>query len=88
MLVEFAASVALIVTLVLGGAGMLRAQWQRARCAYLVFEFAHAARIGARPSLREPSGLRTVREAEWIETRARCGSGEEVVRLPLWRETS
>jgi hypothetical protein len=80
-LVEFMVS-ATVASLVVAGTGwLLRAQWERGRCAYLVFEATHARRAG----MPAPAGVRRVRlRSDELRTtgEARCQDALEQVTLP------
>ena len=64
-------------------AGLLRAEWDRTRCAYLTFEAAHARLTGApsepRPQIQVQAG------PERVLGQGRCGQARERVELP-WLE--
>ena len=81
VLIEFVASVGVALAL-LAGAGMLfHEEWQRTRCAYAVFEKAHAALIGGL-SFASTVPVSLTRGETFVEGQARCGQANERVRLP------
>ena len=70
-----------LIALTITGAGwVLRAQWDRARCAHLVFEKAHARLFGLGPGALSV-GLRVADAGDAVEAEAQCGDARERVRL-------
>ena len=81
-LVEFVLSLALVIIALVGVVGVLRLEWQRARCAYWVFEKVHAERIGALPP-RSRLFVRIESTDHGISGEGRCGSVRERIELPF-----
>jgi len=79
-LIEFAlSSTAVLLTLTAAG-WVLRAHWDRARCAYLTFETTHAELIGKpRVSIRVPILIQETPEG--YEGSGACGKASEKVSL-------
>lgn len=70
-----------LLMLVLTGAGwVLKLEWDRARCAYLVFESAHA-RLTGRAGPRAVD-IEIYETPEAVSSVGRCGSSQQTVRLP------
>lgn len=60
--------------------GLLRAEWDRTRCAYVTFEATHARLTGSRA--RQDLRVRLSEDAEEVRGEGSCGSARESVRLP------
>jgi hypothetical protein len=71
------------VTLVLAGAAWLvRAEWKRGQCAYVVFERTHARLTGRPPLARASVAVRLAEDDGGVTGEADCGEARERVRLP------
>jgi hypothetical protein len=82
---EFSLSAAMLALVLSASGWLLRAEWDRGRCAYLVFEETHARLIGAR--LRESgfgsrSGVTIEETSQEVRGSGRCGGATELVALP------
>ncbi len=77
-LVEFSLSALVLVTFLVACSFVLKAQWDRAKCAYIVFEKTHQRVIRERSDRSRPYGVRG---------RGLCGGVEERVDLP-WIESA
>jgi hypothetical protein len=76
---EFLISATLLSVAVTASGWTLYAEWNRAKCAYLVFESAHARLMG---SLKPPPPtVRVEEDAREIRGSSRCGSANETVSL-------
>jgi hypothetical protein len=76
------------VILTLSGAGwVLRAEWDRARCAYLVFEVTHSKLVGA-PAPATPAPVSVTDQGDSVVGHGVCGQSTETVRLPKLEATS
>lgn len=77
-LVELVASATGVVLALSGASWVLRTEWDRARCAYLVFERAHERLVGL------PGGMGKVNvfeDDDAVRGEAKCGSAVERVEL-------
>lgn len=83
---ELVLSSALVIVALSGAGWLLKAQWERSRCAYLVFEATHARLTGRLFVLPEAKFGRIeigfAEDGQFIQGEASCGSGSEKVRLP------
>jgi hypothetical protein len=69
------------VALVLAGAGwVLRAEWQRARCAYVVFERTHERLVGL-PEQGVSVSVRVSERPGSVLGEGRCGGANERVEM-------
>jgi hypothetical protein len=86
-LIEFIFSSALVM-LAIGGSGWLfKAEWQRAKCAYIVFEKTHAKIVGSADP--EPQELVFFSESEdGLSGESTCGQARERVSLPKLERAS
>lgn len=76
---ELSVTAALISITLVGAGWLIRAQWDRAKCAYLVFESTHATRAGR---LQKPSLLVSISTGDQEFTGVGlCGKARETVRL-------
>jgi hypothetical protein len=86
-LLEFLISLALLLPLLVGAGGLLKAQWDRARCTYHSFEQARQ-RLASDPSSSIltrvagwRSGVRLEETEHEIRASAVCGKARESIRL-------
>lgn len=81
-LVETLIGVAALAAAIWGSAWVWKTHWQRARCAYLVFELTHARLVGSpfRPP-RAGFRYRTFEDSESVSGEGVCGKVKERVRL-------
>ena len=84
-LLEFLLSASLLTVTISGVGWMLRAEWDRARCAYFVFETTHATLTG-RALPRVSTEVRIRDGTTEVSGEARCGSARQEVRLPKLEE--
>lgn len=84
---ELVVSAALISLTLIGSGWLLKAQWNRGRCAYLVFETAHA-RLTGRLEKGRPASVRiqVSESAEAVESLGECGQAREKITLPRLEE--
>ena len=69
------------VALVLAGAGwVLKAEWQRARCAHLVFERTHERLVGV-PERGISISVRVSEDASSVQGEGICGDAVERVEM-------
>ena len=82
-LVEFAVSLSLAAAVLGSASWLLRGEWERGKCAYLVFERTHARLVGlAKPWMTERSAqIVIIEEPTRIRGEGRCGSALEKVNL-------
>ena len=86
-LVEFCVSAAMLALVLLAAAGLLRTEWDRGRCAHLVFESTHARLTQkAGPASQIPVTLRDTPRG--VHGEARCGQARESVDLSRLDEES
>jgi hypothetical protein len=86
VLSEFLLAAILVVTTLSASTSVLWAEWERARCAYQVFEHTHAARNRTtRFGIGRPRSLSIRRSPDGVEGSGRCGDSVEKVFLP-WLE--
>lgn len=77
-LVEFIFGLSTVLISVVLGGSILKAQWQRGKCAYLAFENTHAALVG------KPQFSISVRIKETdsnVSGEAKCGNIEEKIQF-------
>ena len=80
-LVELLLSSTLVMLCIAGSGWLFKLEWDRARCAYVVFEKTHAKVVGA--SDPEPRVFVALEESEaGVSGSARCGQAREEVSLP------
>ncbi len=82
--IEFAISVGILVLSISGAGWLFYAKWQRAKCAYLVFEHTHARLTGvvSFPTLSALSkGIHLQEDELGVEGQGRCQDAMEKVRL-------
>ena len=80
-LIEFMFSVMIAVFGVYLGGLVLKAEWQRVRCVYLVFEGTHSRLIGALSSKRSIQ-IQFSESADRVVGVGTCGKIKEKVELP------
>ena len=86
-LIEFVFSSALVVLTVAGAGFLFKAEWQRAKCAYVVFEKTHAKVVGSGDPV--PGVPVTFEETEdGVSGSALCGRAQERVSLPKLEKAS
>ena len=79
---EFLISLGLAVTALSGAAWVWKAEWERTRCAYLVFEKTHAELVG-RSGTRAFFPMTVADRPDSVEGFGQCGPEvRERVRLP------
>jgi hypothetical protein len=76
---EFSICMLFCVGLVAGAAGLFQHEWNRARCAYLVFEATHARLVGRDFGTRE---VNLLEDSVSVRGEAICGNAHEAVELP------
>jgi hypothetical protein len=90
-LIELLGSLSLLVLAVTGGGTLLKTEWNRLKCAYLVFEIGHQkltqeandADSGRSVRIDYENGLVNVQvQGEGILASAQCGQSHESVKLP------
>ncbi len=84
-LVEWSVGSVVLLLFLVGEAHVLKLQWQRTRCAILVFELTHQARARGRDSLSVRDGLTF--DDRGVRGRRTCAGVTEKVDLP-WLETA
>lgn len=79
--IELALSAAMVSLAIVGAGWVLKAQWERSKCAYLVFETTHA-RVAGHPL--PPASIRVIlsEDEQAVEGSALCGQASESIRLP------
>jgi hypothetical protein len=79
---ELVMAAALATSALAGASLVLRAQWERGRCAHLVFERTRAALSrGSRASSTFAGDVRIREDAEFVRGEGRCGGARESVAL-------
>ena len=78
-MLEFILSATLTLTLLVGAGSLFRHEWDRVRCAHLVFEATHARLVGAPFYQHE---VRFQESHSSVLGQASCGKSFEVVELP------
>lgn len=82
---EFLLSLLLSIIAVTTTSGLLRAEWDRTRCAYLTFEAVHAKLVGS--YLRPNPQVRVDAGNERVRGQGICGQAHEQMELP-WLEAT
>lgn len=87
-LVELIGSLGLITSVLIGAASIIRAEWEWAQCAVLVFEKVHAQLTHSPdpyPQSRHPVWIKNL--GTHLQGEARCGSAHETLSLPQLEST-
>jgi hypothetical protein len=77
---EFLLGLLLSILSVVAASGLLHAQWERARCAYLTYEAAHARLTGA--ATRLDPAIRVDEDGTAVRGYGTCDQAHEKVELP------
>ncbi len=85
VLLEFALSSGLLLLTLVGSGWVLRAQWQRTRCAVLTFERTHAAAHERIPAWTGSIRFRLDSSDDEMRGEGQCDSIQEKVRIPRLR---
>lgn len=80
-MIEFFFSTTLVVLVLSGTGWVLKAEWDRSRCAYLVFEATHAKRTRSLTP-RLSTWVRFDEDSELITGERICRNASEKVSLP------
>lgn len=78
---ELILSSALVILTLTGSGWLLKAQWERSKCAYLVFEATHA-RLSGRPFALSRVQVRISEDESAVRGEGVCGGSVEKVVLP------
>jgi hypothetical protein len=78
--VEFVLGSSLLFIAITGAGWVLKASWDRAQCAYLVFENTHA-KVTGRSVSQSPIRIRFSENPQFVEGSGRCGFFHESVQI-------
>ena len=79
-LLEFTVSAAMLALVISGSGWLLRVEWERSRCAFLVFEKTHARLTGTNPPRTQVRII--IREKpDSVEGEGKCGNSIEHVEF-------